>query len=139
MNAYENLVGNSRIPIEKLLSEEEIKKVENYIEEKPERERQKEQEEAKKIEYMEREIRKEQEEARKPKARLKIGGGIAINSQEDIQDFLGITPQLANKKGKGFAMGLDMVVMNSETNSEDSYRTEDKEPVVGCRQGHINT
>ena len=36
-------------------------------------------------------------------------------------------------------MGLDVVVMNSETNSEDSYRTEDKEPVVGCRRGHINT
>ena len=25
-------------------------------------------------------------------------------------------------------MGLDVVVMNSETNSEDSYRTEDKNP-----------
>ena len=84
MNAYENLVGNSRIPIEKLLSEEEIKKVENYIEEKPERERlKKEQEETKKNRIYEKreKIRKEQEEARKPKARLKIGGGIAINSQ----------------------------------------------------------
>ena len=130
INAYGNLVGNSRIPIEKLLSEEEIKKVENYHIEKPERDRiKKEQEEKVKAEQEKREkIRIEKEEAKKPKVRLKIGGGIAINSREGHTGFfLGITPQLSNKKGKGFAIGLDMFVMNSETNFEDSYRTEDEE------------
>ena len=94
------LVGNSRIPIEKFFSEEEIKKVENYIREKPERERLKrEQEEAKKIEYEKQEkIRIEQEriekEARKPKARLKIGGSIGKASRYDGNLFFEINPSI---------------------------------------------
>ena len=61
------LAGNSRIPIEKFLSKEEIKKVENYIREKPERERiEKEQEETRKIEYEKQEkIRLEQEKIKR--------------------------------------------------------------------------
>jgi len=154
------LVGNSRIPIKKFLSEEEIKKVENYIREKPERERikkeqeeklkefnrqreevrkieyekqekiRREQEEARKIEYEKQEkirleqekIRMEQEriekEARKPKARLKIGTGIARPDRGSPGVFLGITPQLTNKKGRGFAAGLDIFVMDSERSFE---------------------
>src|SRR3989344_9646771 len=105
------LVGNSRIPIKKFLSEEEIKKVENYIREKPERERiKKEQEEKLKLEQerqekLERErqekIKIEQEriekEARKLKARLKIGTGLAINIRDShMGPYLGINPQLTN-------------------------------------------
>ena len=145
MDRFGKLVGNSRIPIEKFLSEEEIKKVENYIQEKPERERLKkeqkeklkelkrQQEEARKIEYEKQEkIRKEQEEARKPKARLKIGGGIAITlPRGHIGSFLGITPQFTNKKGKGFAIGLDMFILNSKMNFERSGGREDSEEKVG--------
>src|SRR3989344_383005 len=120
-----NLVGNSRIPIKKFLSEEEIKKVENYIKMKPERERikkeqeeklkefKRQREEARKIEYEKQEkIRLEQEriekEARKPKARLKIGTGIVKPERGEPGVFFGINPQLTNKKGKGFAAGLDI-------------------------------
>lgn len=61
------LVGNSRIPIEKFLSEEEIKKVENYSAGKPERERiKREQEEKYKMECeKEAKFRREQERERK--------------------------------------------------------------------------
>ncbi len=122
------LAGNSGTPIEKFLSEEEIKKVENYYKEKPERERIKreqeerakafkiEQEKIAKIEYDKMEkIRREEKEARKIIARLKIGGGVAItNPGGHAGLFLGITPQLTNKKGKGFVAGLDMFMMNSK-------------------------
>jgi len=133
-----NLVGNSRIPIEKFLSEEEIKKVENYIQEKPERERlKKEQEEKlKELKRQQEKIRTEQEEAnrieKKPKARLKIGGGIAITPRSShIEPYFGINPQLTNKKGKGFAIGLDIFVMNSKRSFELYGGREDDEESLG--------
>ena len=113
------LTGNSRIPIEKFLSEEEIKKVENYIGEKPERERLKrEQEEKNKIEYEKQEKIRIEKETRKPKAKLKIGGGILGSGHSPTKLYFEINPQLTNKKGKGFAMGLDFFVMNSKINFE---------------------
>ncbi|MDP2673079.1 MAG: hypothetical protein Q8O84_04670 [Nanoarchaeota archaeon] len=109
------LVGNSRIPIEKLLSEEEIKKVENYPKEKKEKvERERiEQERQEKIRVEQDKIRLEKK-ARKPKARLKIGGGILGNGLSPTKPYFEINPQLTNKKRKGFAMGLDFFAMNSE-------------------------
>lgn len=145
------LAGNSRTPLEKFLSEEEIKKVEDYIKGKPERERIKreqeerakafkiEQEKMAKVEYENREkIRIEQEEririekeAKKITARLGINGGIAINSEGGhIGPFLGITPKLTNKKGKGFAIGLDIIMMNSKMEFEDYNGVWEKEDAV---------
>ena len=63
------LVGNSRIPIEKFLSKEEIKKVENYVIEKPERER----------------IKKEQEEKLKELKRQQDENRIEYEKQEKIR------------------------------------------------------
>ena len=125
------LAGNSRIAIEKFLSEEEIKKVENYPKEKKERiEKEKlEQERWEKI-------RKEQEEAKKPKVRLKMGGGIVLNTKSShIGSYLGITPQLTNKKGKGFAAGLDIFVMNSKIDFERSGGREDNKETIKWSKG----
>ena len=107
------LAGNSRIPIEKFLSKEEIKKVENYIREKPERERiEKEQEETRKIEYEKQEkIRLEQEEARKPKVRLKVGGSIGKAFRYDKNLFFEINPSIRYGNGKKIKnkIGLDLM------------------------------
>ena len=127
------LAGNSRTPIEKLLSEEEIKKIENYIGEKPEREKiKKEQEEARKIEYEKQEKIRIEQEARKPKAKLKIGGGVVLNTKSShVGSYFGISPQITNKKGKGFAMDLDMFFMNSKIDFEVSGRDYYENEVAG--------
>ncbi len=140
----EKLAGNSRTPLEKFLSEEEIKKVENYIKGKPERERIKreqeerakafriEQEKIAKAEYEKREkIRREEEEAKKITAILGLSGGIENNIQgKHTGLFLGITPQLTNKKGKGFVAGLDLFMMDSKMDFEEYNGVWEKEDAV---------
>ncbi len=139
------LIGNSRTPLEKFLSEEEIKKVENYIKGKPERERiKREQEERAKVFRIEQEkiakaeyekgekIRREQEEAKKITAILGLSGGIENNIQgKHTGLFFGITPQLTNKKGKGFVAGLDLFMMDSKMEFELDGGSEDKKTYLG--------
>ena len=95
------------------------------------------QEEARKIEYEKQEkIRKEQEEARKPKAKLKIGGGVVLNTKSShVGSYFGISPQITNKKGKGFAAGLDIFVMNSKIDFERSGGREDNKETIKWSKG----